>query len=144
MIRFINQRCFQYSPVYTRSGKYRINYSDTLFVWRPPNDCRYEILGSLTWLRHSSHPHSSVSVQYYSVPDDLLVFATEPDSCCVTKLSKSGQAVSKAHRDGDPGEISSDLYSAFIPDIRPSWWVFTKLFRLWNAVPAYLCYYPHC
>ena len=31
---------------------------------------------------------------------------------------------------GDPGEICSDLYSASVPDIRPSWWVFTKVIRV--------------
>ena len=36
-------------------------------------------------------------------------------------------ADSKAHRDGDPGEICSDLYRASVPDIRPSWWVFTNV-----------------
>ena len=54
-------KVFVEEPCYTGSGKYRINQSVTLHVRRPPNNCRQEILGRLTWLRHSSCPPSFVS-----------------------------------------------------------------------------------
>ena len=54
-------KVFVEQPCYTRSGKYSINQSVTLHVRRTPNDCRQEILGRLTWLRHSSRPPSFVS-----------------------------------------------------------------------------------
>ena len=40
--------------------------------------------------------------------------------------------------DGDPGEICSDLYRASVPDIRPSWLVFTNV--IWeDSDPGVVC-----
>ena len=63
----------------------------------------------------------------YSIPDDILVFANEQVSVCVTKARKSSYADSKAHRHGGPWGDQLSSIPCVSGDFRPCWWASTVI-----------------